>query len=132
MVNYCFDTDILIDFMNGEPETIKKIRDLLSYATLSTTTLTLCELYRGVYLNKDNENEVKKVDVIKNNFIIFTLDQNSSKTFGIKNKELAVIGKLTQEMDLIIASICIYNNLILITRNKKHFENISELKAEFW
>jgi len=132
LANYCFDTDVLVDFMDGEPETVRKIRDLLSNVTLSTTTLTLCELYRGVYLNKDYENESKKVDIIKNNFIIFTLDENSSKTFGIKNKELLTVGKLTQEIDLIIASICICNNLILITRNKKHFKNISELNVEFW
>lgn len=132
LVNYCFDTDILIDFTDGEAKTVKKVRDLLGYATLSTTTLTLCELYRGVYLKKDYENESKKVDIIKNNFIIFTLDENSAKIFGIKNKELSNVGKPTQEIDLIIASICIHNNLILVTKNKKHFENIPELKAEFW
>lgn len=132
LVNYCLDTDVLIDFMDGEAETVKKVKDLLNYATLSTTTLTLCELYRGVYLKKDSENESKRVDIVKNNFIIFTLDENSAKVFGIKNKELSIIGKLTQEIDLIIASICIHNNLILITKNKKHFENIPELKVEFW
>jgi predicted nucleic acid-binding protein len=42
------------------------------------------------------------------------------------------MGKQTQEFDLMIASIAKENNLIVITRNKKHFEDIPDLKVEEW
>ena len=66
------------------------------------------------------------------NVVLTTLDKKSSKIFGIKNKELSNRGRVTEILDLIIASICISNNLILITRNKKHFENIPGLEFKVW
>jgi tRNA(fMet)-specific endonuclease VapC len=35
-------------------------------------------------------------------------------------------------MDMLIASICLANNLILVTNNKKEFKRITELKVENW
>ena len=37
-----------------------------------------------------------------------------------------------QVRDLMISSIAISKDLILVTRNKKHFENIPGLKLEQW
>ena len=38
---------------------------------------------------------------------------------------------MTEESDLMIASIAKANGLVLVTRNKKHFENI-DIKIEVW
>ena len=37
-----------------------------------------------------------------------------------------------EDFDLMIASICLANDLILITNNTKHFDRIKELKIENW
>ena len=59
-------------------------------------------------------------------------DANSCELYGKQYSQLKKIGKLTQDFDLLIAAICISNNKILITKNKKHFENIKGLKVEEW
>ena len=64
--------------------------------------------------------------------IILGFDKESRRVFGELYNNLVKKGKMTQETDLMIAAICIRNNVVLITSNKKHFENISELKVEFW
>jgi len=132
LIRYCLDSDVIIDFIRGKKIIIDKIRNILEDSIPFITTITLCELFKGAYLTKNSENEVKKFDTLTNNLLIVTLDKNSSKIFGIKNKELLDKGKQTEIPDLMIASICIANDLVLATRNKKHFENISELKTEFW
>jgi predicted nucleic acid-binding protein len=35
-------------------------------------------------------------------------------------------------MDALIAATAIANNAILVTMNKKHFENIEDLNVEIW
>ena len=41
-------------------------------------------------------------------------------------------GIMTQQMDLLIASICKANNCALITRNTKDFRNIRDLVVNGW
>ena len=132
MIKYCLDTDIIIDFIRGDKIIVNKIKNILDSSINFITTITLCELFLGAYLSKNPEEEIKKIDILLENTVLATLDKKSSKTFGIKNKELVDTGKVTKVLDLMIASICISNNLTLVTRNKKHFENILGLKYEIW
>jgi predicted nucleic acid-binding protein len=43
-------------------------------------------------------------------------------------KELRKQGKIIGDFDLLIASTCLYHNLILLTNNWKHYEVVEELK----
>ena len=60
------------------------------------------------------------------------MDQHVCILFGKEWNRLLKIGKTTQIFDLLIASVAVINNLTLITRNRKHYENISNLKIEEW
>ncbi|MEK6906906.1 MAG: type II toxin-antitoxin system VapC family toxin [Nanoarchaeota archaeon] len=132
MIKYCLDSDVIIDFLHGEKAIVEKIKNLLEDSIPFITSITLCELFRGAYLTKNPEIEIKKIDTLMDNMLAATLDRESSKVFGRKNKELSDKGKQTEIPDLMIASICIANDLVLVTRNKKHFENILGLKFEVW
>ena len=132
MIKFCLDTDVIIEYLRGDNIIVEKVKKILDESFPYITTITLCELFLGAYLTKHPETEIKKIETIINNSFIVTLDKNSSKIFGAKNKELLDKGRSAEASDLMISSICIINNLTLVTRNKKHFENISELKAEFW
>ena len=41
-------------------------------------------------------------------------------------------GKLIKDFDLMIAAICKANDLVLITTDRKHFQQIPHLKVEVW
>jgi len=128
---YLLDTDTIIDFFNNDNSIIKNIEKRKSIP-MYISSLTLCELYRGAFLASNPEEEQKNIFRLLINTEFVSLDKKACKIFGKNNSHLSKIGKLTQEVDLMISSIAISKDLILVTRNKKHFENIPELKIEQW
>ena len=128
---YLLDTDIIIDLFNNDSSIIKNINKRKSIP-MYVGSLTLCELYKGAFLSANFEAEQKNIFKLLANTEFVSLGKEACKIFGKNNAYLSKIGKITQEVDLMVASIAISRDLILVTRNKKHFENIPELKMEQW
>ena len=128
---YCLDSSIFIPLLRGDKD-IKKKLDSMEPENVSITTITLCELFRGAFKSRDTKNDLETVHKLIRDYKTFLFDIESSETFGEDFVNLEKSGKPTQVLDLMIASIAKSNNLILVTRNKKHFENIQDLKIEEW
>lgn len=109
-----------------------KIKELEDFgACFSISTITLCELYRGAFLSIKTNEALELISNLVRKVIIFSLEDESCRIYGETYNSLKKQDKLTNEFDLMIASIAKANNLILVTRNKKHFENI-DIKIEVW
>ena len=52
--------------------------------------------------------------------------------FGTIKSKLRKLGKPTGEMDALIAATAMSHKALLVTRNRKHFENIESLKVDSW
>ena len=128
---YCLDSDIIISVFRGDKK-LKKRVDLLKPENIAITTITLCELFRGAYKSKDAKSSLFLVYELLINYKVFSLDAKSSEIFGADYAGLEKKGKQTQALDLMTASIAKSNGLVLVTRNKKHFENIPDLEFEEW
>ena len=128
---YCFDSSTVIDYMKGDI-LIKSHLDKVGFVSIYVTSITLCELFKGAYLSHDIEKNLSIINNLFDYFDILELDDDAARLYGEKYSELKKIGKLTQDFDLLIASICISHNKVLVTRNKKHFENIKGLKLIEW
>ncbi len=63
---------------------------------------------------------------------VVPFDIECAKAFGTIKSRLRSISRPTGEMDALIAATAIANNAILVTMNKKHFENIEDLNVEIW
>lgn len=126
---YCLDTNIIIDILREDERLKSRIFSLNSQ--IFTTTLTLCELYKGAYLASRTQDAIKLINNFLDSVDLLTLDTASSEEFGKEFAKLQKSGKMTQEIDLMIATIAKTNNLTLVTRNKKDFENIN-VKIEVW
>ena len=63
-------------------------------------------------------------------FAIVPIDEPAANEFEklISNKKLKKIGRA----DLLIASIALANKALLVTRNVRHFEQVSGLRIENW
>ena len=127
---YLLDTDIIIDFFKNDVSVVKNI-EKRSNSLMFISSITLCELYKGAFLS-NSDDELGNISKLLTNTEFVSLNKIGCKIFGKNNAYLSGKGKMTQEIDLMIASIAISKDLILITRNKKHFENIPELKIEEW
>jgi len=128
---YCLDTNVIIAIFRGDRELAKKIVSI-NPDDISFTVISLCELFKGAYKSKQREQSLKLIYDFASNYELLGLTQNSCEIFGKDFNALDNVGKQTEQFDLLTASIAKENNLILITRNKKHFTNISDLQLEEW
>ncbi len=129
MVDYCLDTNVIIDFLKGNEKIIKKVSGLSQQNTLFITSVSLCELYKGIYLyskGKRFEKELDDLEILLQSINFITLDTDSCNEFGKLFADLSKKGSLTQDPDLMIASICKTNDLVLVTKDKKHFRNLGK------
>lgn len=127
MKTYFLDTSVIIDYLRGKKKIIEIIDNL--NGNLVSSYLCLAELFEGAYYSKNKEKAKK---IILNFFQglnkVYGIDEKVAEKFGELRKNLRKKGNLIEDIDIFIASICLVNNLILITLNKKHFEKIKELQ----
>ena len=128
---YCLDTSVIIDFLNGEEDTVNKIDEILQKGDVYTTPISLFEIYKGIYLYGQINEEVEIFEKVLRWLPILSFNKEVSNEFGKMYNKLKKKGKLVPEFDLIIASFVKDNNLILITRDKKHFNDVG-IKVEKW
>ncbi len=127
------DTDIIVSALRGDKEASRKISSFANLnVTVSTTTINTFELFKGAYLSKSKDNNLKIILELLNSINVHDFDSKSSFIAGKLSAELTRTGKQVGENDIMIASIALSNNEVLITRNVKHFENVKELKIENW
>ncbi|MBI2499308.1 PIN domain-containing protein [Candidatus Woesearchaeota archaeon] len=124
---YLLDTDIIIEYLRGNKKVIDRLISL-SYDELYTTTISLAELFYGIYQSSKKEKNTQKLADFLSNIAVLNIGISSCKLFGKLKSELKNKGELIDNFDLFIASICITNNLILITNNDKHFRKITNLR----
>ncbi len=130
---YCLDTNIVVDFFQNEKEIVQKMSELeQQQVTIVCTPIILCELYKGAYLGSRQKERLDLVDAFLKRARILEFTEYAGNIFGQRYAELQKQGKQTQEFDLMIASICIAHNAILVTRNRKDFANIKDLKIVAW
>jgi len=124
----CLDTDFLVAYLRNDSAARTKLEELdLKEEPLYTTSINAFELYKGAH-NAKNSNELARVDNLLDAFYILMMDRDSARIAGVLHNKSHSVG----EADLLIACITISNKQILLTRNKKHFSQISDLKIESW
>ena len=119
---YLIDSDVLIEYLRG----IKKAYNFLLKENfkgkLWISVINVMEIYSG------RDTKSPKKERIINEFL------NSFKIIPI-NKEIAIkAGKIRRDYqkpfaDAIVAASALAYNLFLVTRNKKHFAKIENLKV---
>ena len=128
-LKYILDTCILVDIFRGKDDTQRKVQEL-GIKHCCTSTVCLCELYAGAFKH-GLERDFRLIDWLVSKMPCLPFD-NSVITYGRIRAELESKGERLDNMDLLLASIALDNNLILITGNRKHFDRIPGLMLEVW
>lgn len=130
---YCLDTNIIIFALKKQSDSAlyQKMKTNLLDQNLGTTTISSFELLYYSY-----KNEATKSLEMRKNFLnmldIFSFDYHTSEIAAKLKVTAEKKGETVDILDLQIASICLANDLILVTNNIKHFKNIPDLKLEDW
>jgi tRNA(fMet)-specific endonuclease VapC len=124
------DTNIVIDFFNGNPAVAEEIKQNIDKIALST--LVVAELDYGAKASAKSKANLEKlyrfIEVIQ----VLPFDLKCGKQFGSIKSKLRKIGKPTGEMDALIAATALAYKATLVTGNSRHFENIEGLNLENW
>lgn len=124
MYNYLFDTDILIDHLRGyEPakKFLRKVKDNTDNMLISV--ITEAEIFSGGKM-LDKEEKIK-TEIFLELFLVIPLNSEIARYAGEINSKYKI-----GLADSVIAATSLKNNLILITRNIKHYKSIKNLKIK--
>lgn len=125
-MKYLLDTNIIVDHLRKR----EIINENILASDAGISIITLGELIYGAY---KADNSQKSLQQLENNlktlkFDIINLSQEIIRAFGQIKAKLEIKGQRQEDFDLLIAATAMVNDLILITRNVKHFRRIPDLK----
>ena len=125
------DTTFIIDIMKNDSAAVLKAKGLSDAAvSVLVGTPTIFELYVGVGLSvKPGEERNKVLDILKS-LPHLPLDAPSASRAGMIYAERVKENVKIDPEDAMLAGIAIQNNEPLLTRNRKHFTGIPDLKLE--
>ena len=132
------DTTFIIDLVNNDKEAVKKAREIdAKQSIVFISTITIQEYVRGVYYLFGANNEIlnKKLLDAEGDLARFSwldLNYNVAKVAAQIDANLSREGKLIGYADVLIAATAQFYNLSLLTRNKTHFERISNLEIDLY
>jgi tRNA(fMet)-specific endonuclease VapC len=128
----CLDSDLIVDFLRNEEEVMRKIGVYRSQL-VATTIINVYELMSGIWSMRgaNYQKQLNELNIFLENAQVLQLDKLSAERAAKIYGELSQNGKIIDDLDILIAAICISNNCkSLITRNVKHFSRIKGLKVE--
>jgi len=131
ILSICLDTNILIDTLRGDEETVKRIREIeTSGNILSTTTINAFELYYGAEKTEKRERNKEAVRKLLERLLIYDFTEKASERAGEIAANLEAEGKTIDFRDILIGATAIINESTIFTKDINHFERIPHLKLQ--
>lgn len=129
MAKYLLDTDICISLIKNRYGVRNKVEHI-GTDNCAVSEITIAELFYGA-AKSGNIKHYDDVATIANLFKVIPV-YPSLKLFGELKATLEATGKRLDNFDLMIGSTAIYNKMVMVTSNIKHFERIPNIKIEDW
>ncbi len=129
---YLLDTNICIHYLNGQFAIAEKLKKV-GFHNVAISEITHAELIFGAEKSqKTAKNRQAISDFIEKNNIKVLPISNAIEFFATEKARLQANGRSVDDFDLLIGATAVQNNLIMVTRNIRHFENISNIRLENW
>jgi tRNA(fMet)-specific endonuclease VapC len=122
------DTDALIDYFSGSEPIASVVGALIEFDRLALSVVTVFELFAGVTEKK----RLAQIETLTSVIPIFPLNGEASQKAGAIYTALKKAGHLIANQHILIAAICIINDVRLLTRNLAHFSRVEHLKLFDW
>jgi tRNA(fMet)-specific endonuclease VapC len=128
----CLDTTFIIDLLHRNQAAERKLKNLANgkEGAPSITVITLAELFYGAYKAQNQKIEKEKITQIITGIQILDMDEDAAEKFGELMSALDKAGQKVADRDVMIAAIALANEeLTIVTRNKKDFDRIPNVKV---
>lgn len=117
------DTDVLIDHIAGLQPARRVILGYANADRLRTTSVNCFELMSGAEGKRGD-----RIRLLLSVTPVLPLDKEAAERAAEVRRNLEARGQYIGMGDSLIAGIALSNNLPLLTRNRKHFEGVPNLK----
>jgi tRNA(fMet)-specific endonuclease VapC len=130
------DTNVLVDVMRRRnPARQKAALNAIARWTMpddppATSRFTVAELLVGAERSADPDGHRRKIDQVLMGIGLLEFDERAMLTYPKITKHLLDIGRPIGVIDTLIAAVALANDRVLITRNVKHFADITDLRVE--
>lgn len=126
------DTDILSEFLRGNPKVIAKVdQHLKEYGFVSLSIITYYEILNGL-LYKDARKQLARFEEFVELNKVIPLTMPMAKTAAAIQADLRKKGTEIGHTDTLIAGIALTSQLQLVTNNTDHFKRIKSLDLDNW
>ncbi len=122
------DTDILIDFLRKQKESVEFVAELEKKKTiLSSTAINAFELYYGAHKSKQSAQTLQATKNLLDRLVLFPLTPRSAQRAGNIYAELELKGNTIGLRDTFIAAIALTRRCSIATKNIVHFKKVKDL-----
>lgn len=129
MKQYLLDTDVCIEIIKHNVRVLDKVESV-GEDNCYVTDITIAELFYGAAKSGQSDH-FEDVEKILQAFDLMPL-LPSLRLYGENKALLEDQGKMIGEFDLLIGSCAVFNGLIMVTSNLKHFDHIPDIQLEDW
>ena len=118
------DTDVIIDFFRDISPAANVFAALISVEKAAMTAISVFELYAGI----EGAKRLTQIETLVQELVILPLNTLEAAIAGRIYTQLKSRGKLIGTHDILIAAICLANDLPLYTKNIAHFSLIKDIR----
>ena len=124
--SFLVDTDWIIHYLNGNKRVVEKLKSL-NEEGLGISIISLAELYEGIYYSTDPMGNEDGLNDFLTGVTVLGIEEEICRIFGKERGRQRKQKRLIGDIDLLIASTCLYYNLPLLTNNRRHYEMVEGL-----
>lgn len=125
------DLNIIIDFLNNQDSAVNFFKEITSDRELFISIISWAEVVYGFKKNKSFNKEKLFQDFLEDyKIVIISIDKIVAEKYLDVKIDLEIKRIPLDDFDLLIAATAMANNLLLATRNIKHFKRIKGLSLQ--
>jgi tRNA(fMet)-specific endonuclease VapC len=128
-VRYLVDSDWVADYLKGRP-VAGQLLDALFPDGLVISIVTYAEVFEGIYFGRDPSHYEGVFQRFLRGVQVLGVNRRVVQRYARFSGELRSQGLLIPPADLFIAATALQHRLILVTRNRQHFERIPDLRLQ--
>ncbi len=130
---YLLDTNIVSYFIKGNhPKLSARMKLAFNKQNIAISAITRAEIRYGQALMTSNDKRHKSINLLLDELPTLPWTTEVADRYGQVKGQLQRQGTPIGEMDTQIAAHTLTEDLILVTHNTKHFDNVPDLKLEDW
>ncbi len=126
-MKYLLDTDITSYFLRGKYNLLETFTQK-GLDNIRLSIVTVAEMEVLAFKNPSSKINLLNIKQISNEFGVLNDDREIWRIFSETKADLEKSGKGRSNLDILQASIARRHNMILITNNTRHFDDIIEVE----